>query len=299
MCSSTCTKPRGASTPAAARPSFSVLGTRPVATMQQSTSSVSTGALVSASIISTTTGRSWSAPGRTAAAKTFVRESMPRFVSSRRSATRATSRSKAGMSSGSASITVTSAPSAVYMSANSSPMMPLPMMATYSGTCSSRRASSLVYTVSPSTSIPGGTKGTEPGARMMSCAVSVSPPPTSSTWGSLYTPNLGTRSTPSRWSDPSRPPRTLATSCSACAATPARSKATFPTVMPMAARCSASPMSRTRPDAASSALLGTQPRFTHVPPTSPPDSTQVLRPIARAWSAAPCPPTPHPTMMTS
>ena len=71
------------------------------------------------------------------------------------------------------------------------------------------------------------------------------------------------------------------------------------TVMPMDSRCFSSPMSRTRPEAARSAFDGTQPRFTHVPPTSPPESTAQLRPWDRACSAAPWPPTPQPTMTTS
>jgi hypothetical protein len=58
-------------------------------------------------------------------------------------------------------------------------------------------------------------------------------------------------------------------------------------------------MARTRPDAASSALDGTQPRFTHVPPTSPPEQTATLSPFDTACRAAPCPPTPHPTITRS
>ena len=46
-------------------------------------------------------------------------------------------------------------------------------------------------------------------------------------------------------------------------------------------------------------LLGTQPRFTQVPPTSLPENTAVLRPWPRACNAAPWPPTPHPIIATS
>jgi hypothetical protein len=45
-------------------------------------------------------------------------------------------------------------------------------------------------------------------------------------------------------------------------------------------------------------LLGTQPLFTQVPPTSPPDKTHVFRPWLLACNAAPWPPTPQPTMIT-
>ena len=59
--------------PASSKPSFFVLGTRPVATMHVSTSSVSTCSFVSASIISMTTGFSPKIPGVTFDAKTAVR----------------------------------------------------------------------------------------------------------------------------------------------------------------------------------------------------------------------------------
>ena len=49
-------------------------------------------------------------------------------------------------------------------------------MATQSGTHSMRSASSDVNLVFPSTSTPRGTKGVNPGARIMSSAVYVSPP---------------------------------------------------------------------------------------------------------------------------
>ncbi len=54
------------------------------------------------------------------------------------------------------------------------------------------------------------------------------------------------------------------------------------TWMPMDLRCMVFCSSRTRPDAASSALDGTQPRFTHVPPMSCPSMMATFRPCARA-----------------
>jgi hypothetical protein len=51
-----------------------------------------------------------------------------------------------------------------------------------------------------------------------------------------------------------------------------------PTWMPIALRCISFCISRTRPDAASSALLGTQPRFTQVPPMSWPSMTATFMP---------------------
>jgi hypothetical protein len=66
----------------------------------------------------------------------------------------------------------------------------------------------------------------------------------------------------------------------------------------MLAKWSSSLISRTRPEAANNALLGTQPLFTQVPPTSPPDKTHVFRPWLLACKAAPWPPTPQPTMIT-
>ncbi|KAJ1460745.1 hypothetical protein M885DRAFT_509103, partial [Pelagophyceae sp. CCMP2097] len=181
-------------------------------------------------------------------------------------------------------------------------MMPEPIIAMYSGTCSSHAtASSVVYTVEWSTVTPGGTKGMEPGARMMSCAVIKRPPPRS-IWCAIAVsaPNSGSSVTPSLSSEPSRPPLTLATSCFECCAMPSRSNvAPAGSVIPIDKRCASSCSSRTRPDAARRAFEGTQPRFTHVPPTSPPERTQTVRPMARAWSAAPCPPTPQPMMATS
>ena len=54
--------------------------------------------------------------------------------------------------------------------------------------------------------------------------------------------------------------------------------------MPMDFRCMVFCSSRTRPDAASSALDGTQPRLTHVPPMSCPSMMATFKP----WSAARC-----------
>mmetsp|Transcript_12011 Transcript_12011/g.27510 ORF Transcript_12011/g.27510 Transcript_12011/m.27510 type:complete len:248 (-) Transcript_12011:804-1547(-) len=71
--SSTATNPRLVSMPASSSPMLAVLGTRPVATMAASTSSVSTCSLVSASIISMVTGFSPGIPGVTLLAKTLVR----------------------------------------------------------------------------------------------------------------------------------------------------------------------------------------------------------------------------------
>mmetsp|Transcript_33266 Transcript_33266/g.77841 ORF Transcript_33266/g.77841 Transcript_33266/m.77841 type:complete len:222 (-) Transcript_33266:323-988(-) len=218
-----------------------------------------------------------------------------------RSATRRISGSKVGIIVSMASINVTSDPSAVYTSENSRPMYPDPMMATQSGTHSSFRESSEVKTVLPSMVMPGGTKGIEPGARMMSLAVTVLSVPTLLTvLGPTSSPASSMVSTPRA---PREFPRFLATfeeSCSACAATASRSYLTSPaTSIPKPLRCSASCISLTRPAAASSAFDGTQPRFTHVPPTSPPVKMAVLRPWERACRAAPCPPTPQPTMITS
>jgi hypothetical protein len=52
------------------------------------------------------------------------------------------------------------------------------------------------------------------------------------------------------------------------------------TWMPMAFRCIVFCISRTRPEAARSALEGTQPLFTQVPPMSWPSITAVLRPCS-------------------
>ena len=52
------------------------------------------------------------------------------------------------------------------------------------------------------------------------------------------------------------------------------------TWMPIDFRCMVFCSSRTRPDAASSALDGTQPLFTQVPPMSCPSITAVLSPCA-------------------
>lgn len=52
------------------------------------------------------------------------------------------------------------------------------------------------------------------------------------------------------------------------------------TWMPMAFRCISFCSSRTRPEAARSALEGTQPLFTQVPPMSWPSITAVLRPCS-------------------
>mmetsp|Transcript_48120 Transcript_48120/g.96283 ORF Transcript_48120/g.96283 Transcript_48120/m.96283 type:complete len:205 (+) Transcript_48120:1053-1667(+) len=199
-----------------------------------------------------------------------------------------------------ASMNVTSEPSAVYTSANSSPMYPDPMMATQSGTHSSFSESSDVNTVFPSISMPGGTKGTEPGARMMSLAVTISSVPAFRTLlGPANSPVSGMMSTPSPVSEFPRFNATFDDSCAACAATFSRSYLTSPTLMPNPSRWSASCISRTRPAAASRALDGTQPRLTQVPPMSPPVKIAVLRPWPRACNAAPWPPTPHPTMITS
>ena len=88
-----------------------------------------------------------------------------------RSACLPISASKPGMILGIASMNVTSEPSAVYTSENSSPMYPDPMIATHGGSQSSLSASSDVKTVFPSISIPGGTNGVEPVAMMMFFAV--------------------------------------------------------------------------------------------------------------------------------
>ena len=103
-------------------------------------------------------------------------------VMSMRSASLAISPSNPGMILSTASMKLTSLPSAVYTSLNSRPMYPLPMMAIQSGTHSSLRASSLVKTVLWSISMPGGTKGVEPVAMMTSLHLMV--PPTSTRPGS-------------------------------------------------------------------------------------------------------------------
>lgn len=146
--------------------------------------------------------------------------------------------------------------------------------------------------------MPRGTNGTEPGARMMSLAVTILPPQ-SSVLGPAYTPRASMMGTPRLTREPCSPPRTPLTSCLAWLATFSRSYETPPTEMPMESMCFSLPISRTRPAAASSALDGTHPRFTHVPPTSPPDTTAHLSPWLTACRAAPWPPTPHPTMRTS
>mmetsp|Transcript_11312 Transcript_11312/g.42239 ORF Transcript_11312/g.42239 Transcript_11312/m.42239 type:complete len:246 (-) Transcript_11312:856-1593(-) len=69
----TCTNPRTVSMPFSSRPRFSVFGLRPVATMQASTSSVSTCSFVLASIISMVTGFTPGTAGVTLEAKTPVR----------------------------------------------------------------------------------------------------------------------------------------------------------------------------------------------------------------------------------
>mmetsp|Transcript_47433 Transcript_47433/g.92567 ORF Transcript_47433/g.92567 Transcript_47433/m.92567 type:complete len:223 (-) Transcript_47433:227-895(-) len=219
-----------------------------------------------------------------------------------RSACLAISLSKVGMTSSIASMKVTSDPSAVYTSLNSRPMYPLPIMATYSGTDSSSSAPSEVYTVFSSTVTPGGTNGTEPGARMMSLAVYTFPvvPSFTSCATPVRIPRPSTTSTPSPTRLFSRFPFTLFARFFACAAMAARSYSTLPsTRMPRASRWLASRMSRTRPDAASRAFEGTHPRFTQVPPTSLPAKTAVDSFWERAWRAQPCPPTPHPTTMMS
>jgi len=68
---------------------------------------------------------------------------------------------------------VTSQPRAVYTSANSKPIYPLPIMAIHLGSHSSLTASSLVKTVLLSKVIPGGTKGEEPVARTVFSQVKI------------------------------------------------------------------------------------------------------------------------------
>mmetsp|Transcript_34279 Transcript_34279/g.79204 ORF Transcript_34279/g.79204 Transcript_34279/m.79204 type:complete len:318 (+) Transcript_34279:624-1577(+) len=302
MFSSTATKPREVVTPAASRPISAVLGTRPVAIMAASTSRVSTCSLVSASIISIVTGLSPGIPGVTLLAKTPVRKSIGRGRISILSACLAISRSNVGMIIGRASMNVTSDPKAVYTSLNSRPMYPDPMMATYSGTNSKLRAPSEVYTVFSSTSHPGGTNGTDPGASTISFAVYTFPvvPSITSCGFPVSTPRPSITSTPSPTNEFSRFPFTLFARFFACAAMPLRSNSTLPsTLIPRSDRWDASRISRTRPEAARRALDGTQPRFTQVPPTSAPAKTAVERSWAREWRAQPCPPTPQPTMITS
>mmetsp|Transcript_18201 Transcript_18201/g.60884 ORF Transcript_18201/g.60884 Transcript_18201/m.60884 type:complete len:207 (+) Transcript_18201:1182-1802(+) len=201
-----------------------------------------------------------------------------------------------------ASMKVTSEPNAVYTSANSRPMYPEPMIATQSGTHSSLRASSEVNTVLPSTSMPGGTNGTEPVAMMMSLAVTTRPEsPHFTFWPSAITqPVSSMRSTPRFSRDLTRLTFTRDARSFAWSASFARSYSTTPfTLMPSCWRWWSSRISRTRPEAARSALDGTHPRFTHVPPASLPVKTTVLRPLDRAWSAAPWPPTPQPMIARS
>ena len=82
--------------------------------------------------------------------------------------------------------------------------------------------------------------------------------------------------------------------------TACRSYSTLPfNWMPRLFRCISSRISRTRPDADRSALLGTHPRFTQVPPMSAPSMIAVLSPLSTACSAAPWPPTPQPMITRS
>mmetsp|Transcript_38176 Transcript_38176/g.65464 ORF Transcript_38176/g.65464 Transcript_38176/m.65464 type:complete len:213 (-) Transcript_38176:37-675(-) len=174
------------------------------------------------------------------------------------------------------------------------------MIAIQSGTHSRSSASSDVNTVFPSSWIPGGTKGTEPVARMTFFASTVLSEPTSLTEvAPTISPLLGKTVTPRAVREFSRLPFTRFARFFACAATFSRSYETPLLVIPNSARCLSSCISRTRPDAASSAFDGTQPRLTHVPPTSSPAQTATLRPLETACSAAPWPPTPHPTMTRS
>mmetsp|Transcript_24183 Transcript_24183/g.71701 ORF Transcript_24183/g.71701 Transcript_24183/m.71701 type:complete len:467 (-) Transcript_24183:67-1467(-) len=299
--SSTGTKPRFVSTLTFSRPSPSENGFRPVHTITASTSIVSTCSFVFASIILTVAGRSPGMPGVTSDANTFVYESIARGRMRIRSASCAIWRSKKGIILGIASMKVTSEPSAVYTSENSSPMYPDPMIAIQSGTHSSLSASSEVKTVLPSVSTPGGTKGTEPVARMTFFASMVFPAPTSSMLvGPAREPFSSKTVTPRAVSEPRRLPCTRLARLFAWSATPCRSYVTAPSSLtPIAARCLSFCMSRTRPEAARRALDGTQPRLTHVPPTSSPAHTATLSPRDTACSAAPWPPTPQPTMTRS
>jgi hypothetical protein len=179
------------------------------------------------------------------------------------------------------------------------------MIAIHCGSHSSFKAWSDVNTVLPSIGMPGGTNGTEPVAMMMFFAVTV--PPTSTRPGSEYlTVWLSTNlawpmrmSTPSASSERLRLPWIVLARLVAWSAMPWRSNETAPTWMPIALRCISFFMSRTRPDAASSALDGTQPRLTHVPPMSWPSTTATFMPCSTACSAAPWPPTPQPMMTRS
>mmetsp|Transcript_20911 Transcript_20911/g.27491 ORF Transcript_20911/g.27491 Transcript_20911/m.27491 type:complete len:209 (-) Transcript_20911:550-1176(-) len=204
-------KPRTVSMPMVSRPNPLVLGTRPVAIMQASTSMVSLCSLVLASIILIITGFSPGTPGMTSEAKTPVRKSIGRGLIRSLSARRAISLSKVGIISGRASMKVTSDPNAVYTSENSNPMYPDPTMATYSGTVSSFRAPSEVKTVLSSIVTPGGTMGIDPGARIMSFAVYTFPELVSFTsFGfPVRTPAPSMISTSRFFKEPSRPPLTL------------------------------------------------------------------------------------------
>mmetsp|Transcript_17770 Transcript_17770/g.42715 ORF Transcript_17770/g.42715 Transcript_17770/m.42715 type:complete len:224 (-) Transcript_17770:340-1011(-) len=214
------------------------------------------------------------------------------------SASLAISGSKVGIMRSSASMNVTSEPRAVNTSENSRPIYPLPTMASHSGTLSSLRPPSLVKTVFSSTSMPRGTKGSDPGARMMSLARTTRLPACTSC-GPFTEPFSGMTSTPRPVSEFSSPDRTLAARFLAWSAIACLSYLTLSTVTPRALRWCAFRSSRTRPDAANRAFDGTQPLLTHVPPTSPPVRIAVFRPLPTACSAAPWPPTPQPIITRS
>ena len=154
-------------------------------------------------------------------------------------------------------------------------------MATHGGSQSSLSASSDVNTVLPSTSMPGGTNGVEPVAMMMFCAVHFLFP-YRTVWLSVSVAEPIKISTPSAVMELVRLPRMVVARLVAWSAIPCLSNFTSPTSMPSIFRWSASFISRTRPEAASSALEGTQPRFTHVPPMTPPSMMAVFIPHSTA-----------------
>lgn len=94
------------------------------------------------------------------------------------------------------------------------------------------------------------------------------------------TPSFSPASLPERTNTrTSSPPLTLFARFLACAATPARSYSTPETLIPILSKWCSSFISLTLPDAARSALDGTHPRFTQVPPTSLPENTAVFNPV--------------------
>mmetsp|Transcript_34999 Transcript_34999/g.62933 ORF Transcript_34999/g.62933 Transcript_34999/m.62933 type:complete len:322 (-) Transcript_34999:538-1503(-) len=180
-CSSTGTAPRASRwIPAAARPRHSVRGRRPAATSTASTwregKATPGTAEVETAHSSSVAGRRPFTPLWIRVTATPVRASTPLFWMSRRWAKRWMLLSMDGMRVGADSMTVILDPKAPYTSASSKPMYPDPTMAKRGGIQGRRSAVSLVKTVSPSITMPGGTTGSDPGAKMMSRAVTIRAP---------------------------------------------------------------------------------------------------------------------------